>query len=113
MTRKEYEGTPARRIDQGNGLVDDRCDIARPRRLRHSNRQIQQALALVVERTIDLQRGSVSEPETAGEVAEILAQRKRRRREHPRATPRPQHTLKPSRNVKRHETQCEAPLARL
>src|SRR5437667_10207114 len=113
MTGKEYEGTSPRRINQTNGLVDHRSHVTGGRRFRHSNRQIQQALTLVVERAVDLQSGDVSEPEAAGEVTEVLAEGQRRRREHPGTPPRLQHRLEAGGNVERHETQREAALAGL
>src|SRR5579859_4934821 len=113
MTREQYECTTTRCLYQGERLLDDRCYKLRVGGLGHANRQIQQALPLIVERTVDLQRRYLIQPQSAGEVAEILAQRKRRGSEYPGTAARLQHRLKSSRDVEWHETQCKTPLGRL
>ena len=68
MTGEQHEGPAAGGIDQRHGGVDDRRHVIRRLRLGQALRQIQQALALVVERAVDLQRLRISEAEPAGEV---------------------------------------------
>src|SRR5579872_3197594 len=108
MTREQHEGAAGGRIDERECRVDDRGHELRGARLRHRLRQVKQALPLMIEGAPDGERRALADAEAAGEMAELIAKRQRRRSEDPGAAARLDEPAKTRRDVEGHETQRDA-----
>src|SRR5207245_7414576 len=103
MTGEEHERPATGGGDQRQRGVDHRRHVTGGRRLGEPRGEVQQALALVIERTLDRERRRLGESEPAGEMSELLAERERRRGEDPPPAGRLDQRAEPPRDVERRE----------
>src|SRR4051794_39399742 len=92
-------------MDERQRLVDDGFRIRRVLRIWHALREIQDALALVVERAVDLQRIRYRQAEAAREVREVFAERQCRGSKDPSAGARAHEPLEATGHVERQQAE--------